>query len=59
MKLEALNDINNQCTIVQRKIAQCFGSHEIQDLINELQTCELKVLQKSMLLKRFSGQIKN
>jgi len=37
MKLEVLNDINNQCSIVQKKISQSFGALEDKGLDKELQ----------------------
>ena len=37
MRLEILNDINNQCSIVQIKISQSFGSLEDKELSTELQ----------------------
>jgi len=46
MQLEVLNNINNQCSIVQRKISQCFGSLENRELDKEL-----KILFK--LLERY------
>ena len=35
-RLEVLNAINNQCSIVQRNIAKDFGSFENESLIVEL-----------------------
>lgn len=37
MRLDILNDINNQCSIVQIKISQCFGALEDKELGAELQ----------------------
>ena len=45
MKLEILNNINNQCVIVQKSIAQTFGEPENETLINELQRL-LKLLKE-------------
>jgi len=36
MKLELLNEINNQCSVVQRVIAQSFGASESDRLLHEL-----------------------
>ena len=45
MKLEVLNDINNQCSIVQKTIAENFGSNNNEDLPRELLTLH-KLLEK-------------
>jgi len=45
MKLEILNDINNQCSIVQTKISRCFGMPDNTGLEKELAIL-LKLLEK-------------
>ena len=45
MRLEVLNDINNQCSILQKTIAANFGSNNNEDLTGELLTLH-KLLEK-------------
>jgi len=45
MRLEVLNDINNQCSVVQKTIAANFGSNNNEDITHELLTL-YKLLEK-------------
>lgn len=42
MKLEVLNSINNQCTVVQKAIAKNFGTPTNEEGL----VCELRILYK-------------